>query len=615
MLSSLTGFYQITAAVAAMTLVGRLALPGRGGTGLHLMAGWGILCLLLTLWGVALPLSLRLPAWGFLLAAAAALILTRHRPWRQDLGEAGRLLLLALPLLWVMAPMEASQLDVFALILPNAAYLFDHAAFPTALGPPAYSDAPVAPYNTEIVPFLGSLAGGGFAANGIALFTVAAHLPAAWLLGRALAGGERPGWGMAALGLLLATGLNPGFVPRVSFAGYGEAPQAITLMFAIWLGAEVLENLSEGRNWPPALLPLALILAVLVAVKQQSIGPFLAFGGAGLCMIPGLPRSRLWPGLRALALAALPAVLLYLAWRGHVLWRFPNGELISDTTRAWHDARLSEILRDMAWVVRNKLFLFAPLLIVVGLAVRPPARLSLQTRLVVRLAAATSVLFTLFLLATFLLHFGREHSYFRYNTQLSQALVLALILAGRDLIAGRRSLPLSWRRALSGLAVILILAAPPAGSILLRFDRDMPQPLLRFVAAHLAEELQPDGRIALILPGDNGTSGMALESLLRFAAPRRPDVTVSHHPHYTPALLTEIAAQGTTQALLSCTDAAPPTMALPGRSAALLRYEGGIWKAVRTWPYPATEKRGKWGWTNFIAEEPFCLGTETAAKG
>jgi len=57
-------------------------------------------------------------------------------------------------------------------MLPNAGYLYDHAAFPSVAGPPSFSELPVATYNTEFVPFLGSLFGGGFAANALSLFTV-----------------------------------------------------------------------------------------------------------------------------------------------------------------------------------------------------------------------------------------------------------------------------------------------------------------------------------------------------------------------------------------------------------------------------------------------------------
>ncbi|ARJ67441.1 hypothetical protein WV31_18110 [Magnetospirillum sp. ME-1] len=605
----LIGVAQICVALAAMILVGRLVLAGRFGMGVQALAGWGALCLLLTLWGVLTPLSLRIPAAGFLMAALGAAWLTRRLPWREDLQEVGRLLLLALPLLAVLAPMEPSQLDVFALILPNTAYIFDHGVFPTAIGPRAYSDSPVAPYNTEIVPFLGSLAGGGFAPAAIAQFTVWLHLPAALMLGRALNGGERPGWGMAAFGLLLATAINPGFVPRVSFAGYGEAPLAITLMVVLWLGARRMVEGRDGR----LLVALMLVLAALVNVKQQGIGLFLSIGGAGLLTTLTLPRHQRWPVMRDLVLAALPALLLYVAWRAHVTLRFPDGEQITYMERAWKDARLSQILRDMAWVAANKGFQFGLFALVLGLALRPPAALSASTRIMLRLAALTMVFFNLFLITTFLLHFGREHSYFRYNTQLSLAALLALVLAARDMSGKMRPPPALVRRALAGTAIALMLGVPVAAEILLRFDRDQPQPQLRFLARSVAAEIAPDARIALILPRDNSTSGMALESLLRNTHPRRPDLVVTHIQAPTGRTLADMAAKGFGLALVSCTDSAAPmglTPDLPPRSALLLRLEDGAWKPVRTWAYPATGKRGKWGWTNFIAEEPFCMGLE-----
>lgn len=601
------GLWQIIAAFAAMSLVGRLILGARHGLGMQAMAGWGALCLSLTLWGVLTPLSLRIPAIAFLAAALAALVVTRHRPWRDDLMEVGRLLALALPLLAVLAPMEPSQLDVFALILPNSAYLFDHGIFPTALGPAAHSDAPVAPYNVALIPFLGSLAGGGFAPAGIAQATIWLHLPAALLLGRIVCGDERPGWGMAAFGLLLATVINPGFVPRVSFAGYGEAPLAIALMFAVWLGGRLLAG--ERDN---SLLPaLGLTLAALVAVKQQGIGLFLSLGVSGLLIVLALPRGERWPTIRLLLLAALPALVLYAAWRGHVLLRFPAGELASDVKGAWRDARIAEILKDMAWIAKNKLFQFSLFLAVLGLAARPPAALPPVTRKVLRLTALTIIAFNLFLVATFLLHFGREHSYFRYNTQLSLAALLALILSVRDLVSGKRVPAPLLRRALAGTAIVLMLGAPPAAQILLRFDRDQPQVQLRFLAGNLAAEIAPDARIALILPRDNSTSGMALESLLRSTHPRRPDITVAHVQAPTERTLAEMAEKGFTQALVSCTDSAAPLklgLPLAPGSALLLRLDGGAWKPVKAWAYPPPGKRGKWGWTNFIAEEPFCMG-------
>lgn len=601
---------QIALAFILMALVGRLALAGRHGLAVQTMAGWGILCLLLTAWGLLVPLSLRIPGYGYLLVALAAIPLTRQHPWQEDLAEAGRLLALALPLLAVLAPMQASQLDVFALILPNTAYLYDHGVFPTALGPLAHSDAPLAPYNTEMVPFLGSLLGGGFKAAGIAQFTTWLHLPAALLLGRCLADGRRPGWGMAAFGLLLATVINPGFVPRVSFAGYGEAPLAICLMFALWLGARVLEE--KEKEKPELLLPLALSLAALVNVKQQGIGLFVSLGGAGMLVAALRPAGTRWPTFRRLMLAALPALLLYAAWKAHVLIRFPDGELKSDMAGAWRDSRITAILGSMAWVAKNKLYQFGLFAAVITLAVIPPSRLRPVTRTYLRLCAITMVIFNLFLVVTYLLHFGKEHSYFRYNSQLSLAALLGAVLVAIDLLRGRTRPPQWQARTVSTLSIAVMLALPPAARILLRFDQDQPQPQLRFLARNLAAAIAPDARIALILPGDNSTSGMALDSLLRNEKPRRPQIDVLHVPTPAPTTLDEVASEGFNLALVSCIDTAPMSLGLhlPPRSAVLLRRENGAWSPVTSWTYPPVGKRGKWGWTNFIAEEPFCMGSD-----
>jgi hypothetical protein len=507
--------------------------------------------------------------------------------------------------------MEASQLDVFALILPNTAYLYDHGVFPTALGPLAHSDAPVAPYNTELVPFLGSLAGGGFRAAAIAQFTTWLHLPAALLLGRVLSGGKAPGWGMAAFGLLLATVINPGYVPRVSFAGYGEAPLAICLMFALWLGARLIEE-DDGTGLFTA---LALTLAALVNVKQQGIGLFLSLGAAGMVVCLIRPAGERGPAFRRLLLAALPALLLFGAWKAHVVLRFPEGELKSHMQDAWRDARILEILTSMAWIAGNKLYQFGLFALVLGLAAHPPHRLGPTTRTYLRLCAVTMVLFNLFLVGTYLLHFGKEHSYFRYNTQLSLAALLGLVLTVTDLVRGRSGPPRRLGQTAAALSIAVMLTLPLGARILLRFDQDQPQPQLRFLARQLGEAIAPDARIALILPRDNSTSAMALESLLRNDQPRRPDITVLNVPWPGPASLDEAAAKGFPLALVSCAEIAPFPVGdgtLPPRSAALLRLDAasGKWSVTQSWTYPAVGKRGKWGWTNFIAEEPFCMGLD-----
>jgi hypothetical protein len=135
--ADLIALAQIGLAFLAMGLVGRLVGGPRAEFETDAMAGWGLLSVLLTLWGVATSLSLRIPAAGFLVAAALVLAWPALRPQRGAWAEVGRLLVLAVPILVIMATIQPSQSDIFMNLLPNAAYLSDHGFFPTVDGPDA----------------------------------------------------------------------------------------------------------------------------------------------------------------------------------------------------------------------------------------------------------------------------------------------------------------------------------------------------------------------------------------------------------------------------------------------------------------------------------------------
>ena len=212
---------------------------------------------MLTAWGVLVPATLQIPL--AVLGAVALLGLT-HPRLRARIGPltgAVRLLLLSLPLWLVMLPLRPSQIDTWLNLLPNAAYLFDHGMLPTDMGPPSYSFLPGAPYNTQFVAYIASEASGSFADSAMALFNVALVCASGTAAGAGRSpGGRRPcHGGPVRLGLLLAIPLNPGFVPRTFFASYGEAPLAVTTMFAVWLAVEVTSDLARGIAWPRATPP------------------------------------------------------------------------------------------------------------------------------------------------------------------------------------------------------------------------------------------------------------------------------------------------------------------------------------------------------------------------
>ncbi|MEA2754796.1 MAG: hypothetical protein QOJ54_1085, partial [Aliidongia sp.] len=490
----LTGLGQIAAASIILLLMGRLLTGGRAGPGVQFLIGWGALSLLLTFWGVATPFSLRLPALGFALVAMLGLA----RPHRaEDLAALGRVVALALPILVITATIRASQPDMFLNLLPNAAYLVDHAAFPTASGAPSYSFLPVAPYNTQFVPFLGSLFGGGVAPNSLALFTVALHLAAGLIFARILGGG-RAGWGLSALGLLLATLLNPGFVPRISFAGYGEAPLSITLLAAGWLAARAMAAMVDGERWPRPLAALALVLAAMVNAKQQGIGLYLAVTLAAMLVAACDPRIGWRASVRGFGLAGLPALALYVAWRGFVLSNFAEGELKPLPFAQWQWGNLPAILGSMVKVVIEKPLLYGCFLAAIWLLIGRRRRnaAGMATR-VLGLTIAVLVFYNGFLVLTYVGHFPgvmslEAHSYFRYNTHLALLVLLGLVLALREAI----TVPVGRRRLAGGLAIAAILAAPIGFAQRLRFDLEAPQPLIWSLAEHLAPHLAPDDRLA-----------------------------------------------------------------------------------------------------------------------
>jgi hypothetical protein len=599
--AELTGLGQIAVACLILILGGRLLTGGRAGPGLQLLIGWGALCLVLTFWGVATPLSLRIPVLGF---AVLAVLGGATRPrLAEDAVALGRMLLLAVPILVITATMQASQPDIFLNLMPDAAYLVDHAAFPGPGSAPSYSFLPVAPYNTQFVPFLGSLIGGGVQANGLALFTVALHLVAGLIFARILAG-RRPGWAATALGLLLATALNFGFTPRVSFAGYGEAPLAITLLAAGWLAAGSMEEMAAGRRWPPMLAALGLVLAAMVNAKQQGIGLFLALI-FGAMVVSAADRRIGWrAGLGGFGAAAVPPLLLYIAWRLFVSTQFPEGELKPLPFSEWQWANLPTIFGSMLHVMGEKPWLYACVPVNAWcLAMRlRQGRIGATTR-VLGLGLAGFVLYNGFLVLTYIGHFPgvmslEAHSYFRYNTQLALLIELGLVLVLRDATLAWPGFA-AWRRPAGIVAIIVMLAAPIAFAERLRFDREPPQPLVWSLAAKLAPLLKPDDRLAMLMPGDNSSTFTMLEDALRFTPPRRLDLDLKEFKSGDP---NEAAAEGYRLAFLSCTDG--NALGLPPHAATLLRLEDAGWQPVEIWPYPAeTDKRR---WNQNLSGAPLC---------
>ncbi|MBV8492623.1 MAG: hypothetical protein JO162_04005 [Alphaproteobacteria bacterium] len=576
-------------AFAGTGLAGR-----RFGIECRMIAGWGVLCIVMTVWGVLVPANLRWPAAGFVVAAAATQLFPAVRLQRGDWQAFGRLLLLTLPLWLIMAPIRPSQSDTFAYFLPNATYLVDYGRFPTAFLPPSASALPAAPYNGLFLTFLGSLADGGFPASGLSLVNVLLLLTAGMVLARAIAwppvgAEEAPSWPLMALGFLLATLLNPGFVPRIDFAGWAETALAVTALFAAWLFVVGQGELGAGAR-PKLPVALCLVLAAMVNAKQSGIGLVLALAGAAVIAgwaERGMPRQAL---IRYTAVALVPALLLYGLWRYYASYA-GVAELTPLPWDEWHWAILPETLRSIGRIVSEKPVYFGGVAIAI-LALPPMLRRFgwIPTTRLLALHAAAFVLYNGYLMAAYIAHFSGEmsaeaHSYFRYNTHLSLVLVLALALTARDLAAGRE-LFARIRRPVGAALVILAVLVPIGFAYRLRFDLVMPQPLVWNLAQNAKPYLKDGDRLALLLPGDNGSVADMLSGILTEVAPQRR-LELLRRQTADDAAFAEAAQLGYPLALVSCTGAAE-------NAAALLEHDGEGWHRRAVWPYPPEARAQRW---------------------
>ena len=581
--------------LGALLLLLGTALGGRrAAPEFRIGAGWGALCLVLTLWGVFLPWSLRVPAVAVVVAALAAQLASGRRTCSADWLALGRMLLLTLPLWAVMAPVRPSQVDTFLNLLPNADYLVDYARLPTALSPPSYSEFPAAPYNTQFLAFLGSLIRAGYPAAGMSLVNVMLRLVAGLAVARALARPTVvvPSLGMTALGMLLVTLLDPGFVPRFHFSSYGETGLAVTALLAACLFVEAQAARTAGERLRPG-LELPLILAAMINTKQSGIGLVLALAGAAVATGLAERAARRLRLAREVALALVPAAVLYAVWRYYAA-RAGVAELKPLPFNEWNWAMLPETFFSVADAIAEKPVYFGAVALALGsfpLLLRRQGW-SQATRFVA-FFAASFVLYNLFLVVTYIAHFSPEmsaeaHSFFRYNTHLSLMLVLALALAARELWPALW--PALWtsrriRRPAAVATIALAVCSPVAFAERLRFDIEMPQPLVWDLAGELKPFLHDGDRLALLLPGDDGEIGQMLSDYLASAPPRRRGLDILRRPTADAAALDAAAAGGYDLALISCT---------PAGKAALMKHEAAGWREVASWPYTSGIPLSHW---------------------
>ncbi|MGH6967924.1 MAG: hypothetical protein ACREEN_02310, partial [Stellaceae bacterium] len=186
-LADLAGWAGIGFTVLVFIGLGRGLSRGGASPEVALIVGWGLACWVLTAWGIVLPVSLRVPAVVLAVAGILGLVLPRSRLTATDWCALGRVLLLSLPFLAVMASARPSQPDTFLNLLPNAAYLYDHGMFPGIGRPDAHSLLPAAPDNLQFAALIAGLVTPQFPAVALIAFNVMVQLAAGLLFARLVA--------------------------------------------------------------------------------------------------------------------------------------------------------------------------------------------------------------------------------------------------------------------------------------------------------------------------------------------------------------------------------------------------------------------------------------------
>jgi hypothetical protein len=617
------GLLAVLASGLVMVMLGRLILGSQTLPEIALIAGWGAVSLVLTVWGASTQETMRIPAAALVGAAAIGAFVPRGRLGEPDLIALGRLLLVALPLIAVLAAAWPSGPDTFTNQLPNAAYLYDYGQFPAANRPPMLALWPAFPYNLQLAAFLPALLVPAFPPNVLTHVNLLLQLALALLLARSMRGPQAlsaaaPSWAAIGGAILLTTFLNPGFDPKIQFSSYGDPTIAIALAFAAWQAERLLAALAGDRSVPEERLSLVLVLLAGAAIKQVSI--FLMGSVVLVAFLIGAFDKRIGPAkaLSSLTVAFLPAVLLIGVWRFYVATHFaPEDELRFLPVDQWSLANIPAILSNMAYQIWQRLPFFVLLYgvalsaipIVLRRGLTPAARLFLLT-------LGVTLLYTAFLVFTYVAHFPGQigasaHSFFRYNTHLGLMATLAIVVFAREswIRRGAPDLGRGWS-AVAVAAIVLAVAAPIASAGWTRSDRRQPQPDIWNLAAWVAPYLNDGDRVALLLPGDNRSVALMLRVAIAISPPYRTLADFTDVPRDDLASLQKARKEGNDFALISCVSkpmaasSEGQTLKLHAGQPALLAANGDIWKLVATEPFLAATAPEKW--TTELSAEPFC---------
>ncbi|HEX9466226.1 MAG TPA: hypothetical protein VGB82_26815 [Alphaproteobacteria bacterium] len=594
-IGDLAGLAAVLAVGAAFVALGALVRGSGGLPEADFLCGWALVALLFTLAGTLSRISFVTLAWLTLAVTLAALLTRRGR--RADWGGFLRTALLGLPLLVLLAGAPATQWDDLSNWLPNQRFLVAFDAFPRPDLPPTGSVFPTYPYGMAFPVYLAGRLAGRFVENAGMLFNLLALLALGRLLARliSLGNGEKAteplSWGQLALGCLVASVLNPTFVPKIVFTTHLDFTTAAAAAFAIALLWRSLEAALARDDIVARDLALqaGLTLALLVSLKQSNaVLVALIAGGGGLIVLR--MREIEWSRtVRPLLWLVVPTAVIYLAWRIYADQVMPGGEFGFKPLDVWELEVAKNAFLRMLLIATKKGGYFAAMLVVcIGAAIAwwrkpgPTGRLAI-------LVAVLFLGFNFFLWVAYVGAFGRNGegesaaSFWRYNTQLGGALLVIAVVALRDMAA--KHITERALRPLAIAAVALCLVGPFIVAKRVRFDFYPVTRYLRATGAELKAVVRADSVVGVIDPRGDGWADVVVRYELY------PRATTTDLSAGLKDGSTGLPPKATTLPYLWVHQTTPTVdralgLTLDPHASSLLEHAGSGWRVLRSWPYP-----------------------------
>jgi hypothetical protein len=433
-----------------------------------------------------------------------------------------RVLILALPLLWIAGAMEPSQWDEFSHWLPASKYLIEFNDFPTKIRPffgphmlPAY------PFGWPYLIYLSSLIAGQFINNvssTLNIFLLLSFSTFALRTAFRVAGekvSNNISWPFASVIVLFATIFNPTFVQKIILTAYSDLSTSVLTGFSVLIGyyfLKTLENRKSGFSWS-SVWQLSLALSLLINIRQANLVLVAGVIVSLTILVLRDNEIQITRYLKHIFFCFLPIMVVYIAWRYHVAVEFnqmPGVEVSFKKFSAWNLTVIPEILESMGYVAFKKIGFFGPMLVACYFGAKGLIKFKTEFDKISILAASMFLCYVAFLFFTYVAAFPASSaatavSFWRYSTH-NGMVATAFITIGGLYFLKHRNILYQFPKLVEISAVVLVVILPLAFAHKIRFDLEPPKPHFTNVAKDMRTLIPKKGLVFVLDPMGTGES-------------------------------------------------------------------------------------------------------------